>query len=358
MSSASLHLIKSNRRRIVEALFPNYFQAAISIAVLGLCLWALFVATDWMLVHAVFLGSSDDCRAAAPSGACWAVIAKSFRFILIGRYSASEAWRPILVISVFFLITLASYFRFSWGKAMAAMWYCFIVFSHVILAGGAFGLVPVAPDQWGGFALTIVLATSGLGIALPLGVALALARRSGLPIVRSLSVAYIELIRGVPLVAVLFLASVMLPLLLPDSFSPTKVGRACVAIGMFAAAYIAEVIRGGLQTIPAGQMEAARALGMNYMATTLTVVLPQAFRVTIPPIINTMVAIFKDTSLVAVIGLTDFLGIVRIITVDPQWRLFYLEPLVFAALVYFFFCWYMSRVGFRMEKTLTGVSER
>lgn len=344
--------------RIVDAVFPSPLQAIISLAVVAFCCWILYRAVDWMLVHAVFLGTSDACRAAAGDGACWAVIVQSFKFILIGRYSASEAWRPILVICLFIVITMTSYFRFSWGKPMMAMWYGFIVLSHVVLDGSILGLPAVSPDQWGGFALTIVLATTGLGIALPAGIVLALARRSSLPLFRSLSVAYIELIRGVPLVAVLFLASVMLPLLLPDSLSPTKVGRACAAIGFFAAAYIAEVLRGGLQTIPSGQFEAARALGMNYVVTTLTVVLPQAFRVTIPPLINTMVAIFKDTSLVAVIGLTDFLGIVRVVTVDPQWRLFYLEPLIFAAIVYFFFCWYMSRVGFRMERSLMKSSAR
>ncbi|HLU20480.1 MAG TPA: amino acid ABC transporter permease [Pusillimonas sp.] len=338
--------------RLAGILFPTPMQAAISLATIAVCLWCAWFLSEWLVINAVFSGSAEECRAAMPHGACWAGVLDKIEFIIIGRYSSAEAWRPQVVVALFALVMVACYFRFSWGLRMALMWYVFIFLSHVILGGGVFGLRPVPADQWGGFALTIVLASSGLGIALPVGILLALARRSRLPLIRSLATGYIELVRGVPLVAVLFLTSVMLPLVLPEAFSPTKVGRACTAIGFFAAAYIAEVVRGGLQTIPAGQQEAARALGMNYVAATLTVVLPQALRVTVPPIMNTMIAIFKDTSLVITIGLIDFLGVVRLITIEPEWRLFYLEPLIFAGVVYFLFCWYMSRVAFRIERSL------
>ncbi len=340
------------RKKIADALFPNFGQGALSVAILAISCWVTYQAVSWTFVHAVFLGTAADCRAALSQGACWAVVSESFRFILAGRYPPEEAWRPVLVVAMFLSLTGLSYFRFSWGKYLAVLWYGFVAASHLLLGGGFAGLQSVEPDQWGGFALTIVLATSGLAMALPLGIALALARRSSMSVLRSLSVTYIEVVRGVPFVAVLFLSSVMLPLLFPESFSPSKVNRACLAIGVFASAYIAEIVRGGLQTIPPGQLEAARALGMNYFATTVTVLLPQALRVTVPPMVYTMIGIFKDTSLVIVIGLTDFLGIVRLVTVDPQWRLFYLEPLIFAALIYFAFCWFISRIGFRMERTL------
>ncbi|HEY4258720.1 MAG TPA: amino acid ABC transporter permease [Schlesneria sp.] len=346
------------RRQISEALFPSFSQGMISLVVLAACLWCGWIGSEWLFVRAVYWGSADDCRAILGQGACWAVVAKKLSFVAVGRYTNAEVWRPELVITLFLTALIASYFRFSWGKRMAVMWYGFIFFSHALLSGEMLGLPPVPPDRWGGFALTVVLATTGLGIALPLGVVLALARRSQMAVIRSLSVTYIELVRGVPLVAVLFLSSVMLPLLMPETFAMSKVSRAYLAIGLFAAAYIAEVIRGGLQTIPPGQFEAARALGLGYVATTLNVVLPQAIRVTVPPIINTMVAIFKDTSLVVVIGLIDFLGVVRLVTVEPEWKLFYLEPLIFAAAVYFFFCWYMSRVGFRIERYLLNGTAR
>ena len=208
----------------------------------------------------------------------------------------------------------------------------------------------VENERWGGLILTLLLSTFGVAFAFPLSILLALGRRSDMPIIRALCVGYIELIRGVPLISVLFMASVMLPLFLPSGMTIDKMVRAQLAIVMFAAAYLAEVVRGGLQAIPREQYEAADALGLSYLQKTTSVILPQALRIAVPPLVSTFIGFFKDTSLVLIIGLFDLLSTIKVALTDPQWTGFGVEAHVFASLVYFVFCFAMSQYSRRLER--------
>ena len=215
--------------------------------------------------------------------------------------------------------------------------------------GGVFGLPYVENERWGGLILTLILASFGMAFAFPLAIVLALGRRSRLPVVRAACVAYIELIRGVPLISVLFMASVMLPLFLPAGLTIDKLLRAQLALILFAATYLAEVVRGGLQAIPHHQYEAAEALGLSFAQRTLHVILPQALRVSIPPLVNTFIGLFKDTSLVLIIGLFDLLSTIKVSLQDPAWAGFGIEAYLFASLVYFAFCYAMSAYSRGLE---------
>jgi general L-amino acid transport system permease protein len=210
----------------------------------------------------------------------------------------------------------------------------------------------VENERWGGLALTLLLATFGIAFAFPISILLALGRRSRLPAVRAFCVGWIELVRGVPLISLLFMASVMLPLFLPEGVSIDKLLRALIAMIVFAAAYLAEVVRGGLQAVPHGQVEAADALGLGYARKTLLVILPQALRIAIPPLVNTFIAFFKDTSLVVIIGLFDLLTSIKVALGEPMWSGFGVEAYLFASLVYFVFCYAMSRYSQNLEREL------
>jgi general L-amino acid transport system permease protein len=216
--------------------------------------------------------------------------------------------------------------------------------------GGVFGLPYVENERWGGMILTLILFTFGVAFAFPLSILLALARRSELPAMRALAVGYIELVRGVPLISLLFMASVMLPLFLPAGVALDKLLRAQLALILFAAAYLAEVVRGGLQAIPKEQYEAADALGLTYWQRTRAVVLPQALRIAVPPLVSTFIGFFKNTSLVVVIGLFDFLSTVKVSLNEPAWTGFGVEAYFFAALVYFVFCYAMSLYSRGLEQ--------
>jgi general L-amino acid transport system permease protein len=210
----------------------------------------------------------------------------------------------------------------------------------------------VGTNKWGGLLVTLFLGVTGIGLAFPLSILLALGRRSQMPIISSICVIFIEFIRGVPLITLLFTANVMLPLFLPDGISPDNLLRALVAVTLFQSAYMAEAIRGGLQAIPRGQVEAARAMGLTYWQSTRKIILPQALRISIPPIVNTSIGLFKDTSLVLIIGLFDLLGIGRAALADMSWTKLYYEVYVFVSIVFFIFCFAMSRYSLYLEKKL------
>jgi general L-amino acid transport system permease protein len=220
--------------------------------------------------------------------------------------------------------------------------------------GGVLGLPYVENQRWGGLILTLLLTTFGLALAFPFSLALALGRRSDLPAIRAICVGYIELVRGVPLVSLLFMASVMLPLFLPQGVSIDKLLRAQIALVLFAAAYLAEVVRGGLQAIPRGQYDAADALGLTYWKKNFSIILPQALRISVPALVNTFIGFFKDTSLVLVIGLFDLLATIKLGLTEPAWSGFGVEAYLFAALVYFVFCFAFSRYSRRFENSGPG----
>lgn len=329
----------------------------IATAAMGACLaYVTFWFARWAVVSAIWTlprgSGSSLCRAAKGTGACWAVIHERFRFILFGAYPFGEQWRPALVCVLFVSLYVASAIRAWWKPWLLGFWIAAPTGAIVLLRGGLFGLADVPSESWGGLPLTCVLSTVGFAAAFPLAVVLALGRRSQMPAIRALSIAYIELIRGVPLISVLFMAAVMFPLFVPQDFTVDKLLRAQIAFVMVIAAHLAEVVRAGLQAIPEGQYEAAAAMGLPFWPAMMLIVLPQALRVTIPALVNTFIAFFKDTSLVAVIGLFDLLGAGKAVIVDPQWIGFGVEVYLFVAAVYGAFCYAVSRYSQHLENSL------
>ncbi len=320
-----------------------------------LSLWLLWETIppliDWALLGAQWAGQPDDCRAA--EGACWAVITEKHRFVLFGLFPYEQHWRPALAMALFVAMIAVSAAPAAWGRRLWVMWTATLAVCAWLMWGGFLGLDYVPNDRWGGLPLTLILSVVGIGAAVPVGVLLALGRRSHLPAIRAVCVAYIELIRGVPLISVLFMASVMFPLFLPEGVTIDKLLRAQVGIILFTAAYIAEAVRGGLQAIPPGQYEAADALGLGYWHKTALIILPQALKISIPPMVNQFISTFKDTSLVIIIGLYDLLTTAKTALTDPPWRPFYIEAYVFTALIYFGFCFFMSRYSQFIERRLT-----
>ncbi len=302
----------------------------------------------WAVIDAVW--SAPNSRACHGAGACWAFIHEKLRFIFFGTYPYEEHWRPLLAVVIFIALIVASCDRRLWGRRLVLIWLAGLVAVGVLMWGGILGLTYVSSELWGGLPLTLIFAVVGMVFAFPLAILLALGRRSRLPAVRTICIAYIELIRGVPLITVLFMASVMLPLFLPAGVTIDKLLRAQAAFILFAAAYLAEVIRGGLQAIPKGQIEAADALGLRFWQRTRLVVLPQALAMVIPPLVNNFIGAFKDTTLVIIIGLFDLLGTVTAALSDANWRGTSVEAYVFAAAIYFCFCFFMSRYSQMLER--------
>jgi len=305
---------------------------------------------DWAFVDAVWRPDTKACRAAA--GACWGFIADKHRFILFGTYPFEEHWRPAIATVLLVALWVLSAWRYFWKPRLIVIWAVGLTLIGILMWGGVFGLRAVENERWGGLILTLILFTFGVAFAFPLSILLALARRSSLPAIRALAVGYIELVRGVPLISLLFMASVMLPLFLPEGVSIDKLLRAQIALILFAAAYLAEVVRGGLQAIPKDQYEAADALGLTYWQRTRAVVLPQALRIAVPPLVSTFIGFFKNTSLVVGIGLFDFLSTVKVSLNEPAWTGFGVEAYLFTALVYFVFCYAMSLYSRGLERRL------
>jgi general L-amino acid transport system permease protein len=351
---------------VKENLFANWLSTAVTLALGYIIVRVLVALVLWAFVHAVWtvpysptgIAQTAVCQQAKGAGACWAVIADKYRLILFGRYPYAEQWRPALVVLIFIGLYAVSAMRRFWRKELALIWIGALTVVGVLMWGGIFGLAPVTDDYWGGLPITLILATFGLAFGFPLAILVALGRRSReLPAVRMLCVVYVELIRGVPLISVLFMASVMFPLFMPAGVNIDKLLRAQIAITLFAAAYLAEVVRGGLQALPRGQTEAADALGLSYWKKTGFIVLPQALRLVIPPLVNTFIGFFKDTSLVLIIGLFDLLTMGKVALSDPPWQGFSTEVYVTLALIYIAFCFAMSHYSRGLEREL-GASQR
>ena len=305
----------------------------------------------WAFIDSAWFTNGQACKQAA--GACWSIISANYRFILFGFYPYEEQWRPLLSMLILFGLLFYSRDRKHWKKALAYAWIAGLCAMGILMTGGMFWLKPVESTQWGGLPLTLLLAVFGLAAAYPLGVILALGRRSRMPTIRVLCVVYIELIRGVPLISLLFMSSVILPLFLPAGVTFNKILRAQVAIILFTAAYIAEVVRGGLQGMSRGQYEAADSLGLNYYLTMRLVILPQALKIVIPPTVSILISAFKDTSLVVIIALFDILKTTQTVLSKPEWMGFSREAYVFVAVLYFLGCFSMSNYSRRLEKELS-----
>src|SRR5579871_4913657 len=337
-------------------LFSSIASSIVTLVLLALLVKALVSFVRWGIVDAVWSTPANDssaCRAARGLGACWAVIPEKYRFILFGTYPFDQQWRPALAVLIFIALYYLTTRPSLWGRGLVYLWAGALLAIGVLMWGGVLGLPFVTQERWGGLPVTLVLATFGLALGFPLGIFVALGRRSKLPAIRSLCVLYVELIRGVPLVSLLFMASVMFPLFLPEGINVDKLLRAQAAIILFAGAYLAEVVRGGLQALPKGQYEAADALGLSYWKKTGLVVLPQALRLVIPPLVNTFIGFFKDTSLVLIIGIFDLLTAGKTAIVEPAWQGFSLEVYVFVGVIYFAFCFAMSRYSQGLEAGLS-----
>jgi general L-amino acid transport system permease protein len=329
-------------------LFNSIPNTILTLAALYLLAVTIPPVIRWSFIDAIW--SAESGRACRAGGACWAFIAEKGRFILFGRFPYEEHWRPLFVVVIFIALILGSCDRRLWGRRLAILWLAGLAAVGVLMRGGILGMSYVETELWNGLPLTLILSVVGMVFAFPLAILLALGRRSRLPAVRAICVGYIELVRGVPAITVLFMASVMLPLFLPTGMTIDKVLRAQVAIILFAAAYLAEIIRGGLQAIPRGQLEAADSLGLGYWRRTRLIVLPQALAMVIPPMVNNFISSFKNTSLVVIIGLFDLLGAANTALTDANWQGFYMEAYVFTAAIYFTFCFFMSRYSQMLER--------
>jgi general L-amino acid transport system permease protein len=347
-------------------LFNTWWSTAVTLVLLYVILRAAWGFIDWGIIHAIWTvpqgANGPDtavCRNNIGIGACWAVIGEKYRFMLFAFYPFDQQWRPAIVILLFIGLFVVSANRRFWRKELALIWVATLVAIGVLMWGGILGMPHVAQDQWGGLPITLILATFGLAFAFPLSVFVALGRRSTkLPAVKMLCVAYVELIRGVPLISLLFMASVMFPLFLPEGIDIDKLLRAQVAIILFAGAYLAEVVRAGLQSLPKGQAEAADALGLSYWKKTIFIILPQALRMVIPPLVNTFIGFFKDTSLVLIIGIYDLLKAGTTAVADPNWQGFGNEVYITLAIIYFVFCFAMSKYSRGLERELDRARRR
>ena len=340
-----------------ENLFATKLDSLLTVLAITLILYVMKVVFGWAVIDASFSGSDRTACLKDVQGACWPFIEAKFGQFIYGRYTDAERWRVDLVFAAG-LIGLVPMLMPNVGHKRANMIFLlgfYPVFAFIMLTGGVLGLAAVDTTDWGGLLVTLVVAVTGIVASLPLGILLALGRRSDLPIVRVLCIGFIEIFRGVPLITVLFMASVMLPLFLPDGVNFDKLVRCLIGVALFSSAYMAEVVRGGLQAIPKGQYEAAATLGLSYWKTTRLIILPQALKLVIPGIVNTFIGLFKDTTLVLIVGLFDLLGIVQLHFTDASWATpeTHITGYVFAGAVFWLFCFAMSRYSIFMENHLS-----
>jgi general L-amino acid transport system permease protein len=340
-----------------QNLFGSWLSSAVTLLLIYLIITRAWSFIDWAFINAIWSVPSTPagpdtraCRALDGAGACWALIGEKHRFILFGTYPYDQHWRPALVVMLFVALYVVSAMKQFWRKELVLIWTGTLALIGLLMWGGVLGMEYVPQERWGGLPITLILSTFGIAFAFPVAMLVALGRRSTkLPAVKLLCVLYVELIRGVPLISLLFMASVMFPLFLPEGISIDKLLRAQVAIILFTGAYLAEVIRGGLQALPRGQYEAADAMGLTYWQKTGFIILPQALRLVIPPLVNTFIGLFKDTSLVLIIGIFDLLTAGKTAIVEPAWQGFGVEVYVAVGVIYFVFCFAMSKYSQSLE---------
>ncbi len=346
-------------------LFATPVDSALTVLAMLFVAWALPQILGWAIFNAQWTGTDRTACLTADqggmlpegwSGACWAFVSAKFPQFMFGRYPVDERWRVVLT-GIIFVALLAPLLipRAPYKRLNAILFFgVFPFICFILLVGGSFGLPYVETSEWGGLLVTLVLSYVGIVVSLPLGIVLALGRRSKMPAIKLLSVIFIETVRGVPLVTVLFMASFMLPLFVPPGVTFDKFLRALIGVALFASAYMAEVVRGGLQAIPKGQFEGADSLGLGYWQKTGLIVMPQALKLVIPGIVNTFIGMFKDTTLVLIISMFDLLGIVKQNLTDANWATPQTAKtgLVFAAIVFWLFCFGMSRYSIYMERRL------
>lgn len=350
-----------------ENLFSSIPNTLLTIAALGLIYQFLPPLVNFFLLDAVWSGVNRDAcleeKIGRTVGACWPFVTTKINYFLYGSYPIDERWR----VNIFFVLLAIGVAWMLWLKApkrTLGAFYFFIIFplaSFFILTGSRYlNLSEVPSSLWGGVLVTLIVSLVGIVFSLPLGVLLALGRRSKLPAIRFLSVLFVEFVRGVPLITVLFMANTMLPLFLPDGVTIDRLLRPLVGVALFAAAYMAEVVRGGLQAIPKGQFEGAMSVGLGYWQMMRLIILPQALKIVIPGIVNVFIALFKDTTLVSIVGIFDLVKTIESSRIDPEWATptTSFTGYAFATLFYFVFCWGMSRYSLAMEERLATGHKR
>jgi len=328
-------------------LFNSWLSTAVTLLLAYLIIRYSISFVEWAFFNAIWQvpvvngqAQTAACREIKGVGACWAVITEKHRFILFGTYPYDEHWRPLLVCFLFVGLYVISAMRRFWNWRLVPIWVGTLTLIGILMWGGLFGLSYVPQERWGGLPITLILSTFGLAFAFPLAILVALGRRSKLPAIKMLCILYVELIRGVPLISLLFMASVMFPLFLPEGMNIDKLLRAQIAITLFAGAYLAEVVRGGLQALSRGQYEAADALGLSYWHKTGFIILPQALRLVIPPLVNTFIGFF------------DLLTAGKTAIVEPAWQGFGVEVYITVGLIYLVFCFAMSKYSQDLERDL------
>ncbi len=331
-------------------LLSSPYNIAFTILGLAILYWTIPPFIKWAIIDAHFNGSSKaDC---AGGGACWIFVKAKLDMFLFGFYPHDQLWRPkTLLATTAALLAFAKLIK-GYNRIKLLLIVLLPFYAYILLHGGYFGLPIVETSKWGGLLLTLVIASVGIVLSFPIGILLALGRQSKLPVIKSLSIFYIEFVRGVPLITVLFMASVVLPLFFPEGVNFDKLARALIGITLFEAAYVAENIRSGFQAIPKGQYEAADSLGLSYWQKMGLVILPQAIKVTIPNLVGTFISLFKDTSLVMIIGLFDLLAMVNVTANDRDWLGMDTEGYVFVAFIFWIFTFSMSIYSKHLEKRL------
>jgi general L-amino acid transport system permease protein len=332
-------------------LFNGWFNSILTIVTLYFLWIVIPPLVRWAFIDSVWNTTGAVCRDA--DGACWSIIATNLRFILFGFFPHDQHWRPLIAILILCGLLFYSRNRNHWTKHLLYAWIIGMVVMGILMRGGIFGLSSVETTQWGGLPLTLLLSVFGLTVAYPLGVLFALGRQSKMPAIKWMSVVYIELIRGVPLISLLFMGSFIFPLFLPEGVNLPTILRALIAIIIFTAAYIAEVVRGGLQGMSRGQYEAAESIGLNYFLTMRLIILPQALKIVIPPTVQQLISAFKDTSLVVIIALFDLLKTSQTVLSNPEWMGFSREAYIFVAILYFLGCFSMANYSRKLEKELS-----
>lgn len=348
-----------NNAAMISQLRKDYFStpasSLISLVIIGVILFVTLKIFNWGVVESVVAPDLGACRAS--DGACWGFVSEKWRLILFGRYPYDEHWRAGLgtfaVVAMLVISAIPYFWTKNGAKVLMGGWLVTLVAFFVLMYGGVFGLTPVDTDAWGGLPLTVILTLIGMTASVPIGILLALGRRTEMSALRVLSTGYIELVRGVPLITVLFVATYIFPLVLPVGWNIDAFWRIVIGIVLFQAAYMAETVRGGLQTIPKGQYSAAFSLGMKTWQVYVYVILPQALVAVIPAFVNSLLSTFMDTSLVTVVSMYDLTGSLRLALGDPQWRQFFIEGYVFIAAIYFFSSLLMSRYSLWLEKRIT-----
>lgn len=344
-----------------QRFFSSIGNAVLTLLSLYLIYLAIPPLIEWAVTNALFSYPPDAQSGARPvtnkdcvgEGACWLYVQARFGQFIYGFFPVEERWR----VDLTFLLMVVGIVGLVWEKIKGKKYFAIFLFGlfpfiAFWLLGGGWGLTPVSTGQWGGMMLTMIIGGVAIVLSPPIGILLALGRRSEMPLISRLCVVIIEVIRGVPLITILFMANIMLPIFLPPGTRVDIVLRVLIGVALFGGAYIAEVVRGGLAAIPRGQFEAAQSLGLSYWRMMGLIILPQALRISLPGIVNVLIGMFKDTTLVAIVGLFDFLNIIRAGSKDPNWLGLEMEGFVFAAIVYWVICFGMSRYSAYLERKL------